>query len=86
MEEEEEDNHLLLSIVSSYSNVTIHMKILNTYNMSKNFAKWDLVQTLLLVEDVDVVVDDSDDEACLDGQDAHKVQDRSHFTFDLDIS
>ena len=37
------------------------------------------MQTLLLVEDVDVVVDDGDDEACLDGQDAHKVQDKLHF-------
>ena len=33
----------------------------------------------LQVEDVDVALDDGDDEACPDGQDTHKVQDKSHF-------
>ena len=47
--------------------------------MGKNFVKQILVQNLHLVEHVDVVLDDGDDEACLDGQETHKVQDKSHF-------
>ena len=47
--------------------------------MGKNFVKQILVQNLLLVEHVDVVLDLDDGEACLDGQETHKVQDKSHF-------